>query len=221
MRRHLAALLFAVTAALPVPVSPAFAPAPAESQEAPTMRLTVSSDVRRQMQESPGELSWSDLPEHLAVEFTSPDALPMERVPVRLVAVAVHEGETLGRAATTPSVARAGESLPASRIAGGSWPPAEEWFPGSAWRPDEIRSPDSAVTPEAGAVVSGIDLPSDAGGVVLFAAPAADALVQRFRTVPVVITTRPTSGPAGAESAGMDTTGAFEVTGAGVEEPLD
>lgn len=222
MRRQLAALLlFSVVAALPLPTVLPLAPAAAGAQEAPTMRLTVSSDLRRQMQESPAELSWSELPEHLAVEFATTDALPLERVPVRLVAVAVREGETLGRAATTPSVARAGESLPASRIAGGSWPPAEEWFPASAWRPDGIRSPDSAVSPEAGAVASGTDLPADAGGVVLFATPAADALVQRFRTFPVVITTRPTSGPAGAESAGTDTTGAFEVTGGGVEEPLD
>lgn len=206
MRRHLTALLFfSVVAVLPVTGSSPIGGA-AEAQEAPTLRLTVSPELSRQMKEAPGDLSWSELPEHLTVEFASSEALPMDRVPIRLVAVAVREGEILGRAATTPSVATAGESLPASRVAGGGWPPAGEWFPASAWRPDGISSPTAPVPPEAEAAASQITLPSNAGGVMLFAAPAADALVQRFRTLPVVVTTWPTSDPAGADSAAADTT---------------
>lgn len=208
MRRRLAALVvFPVVAVLPVTGSSPIAPDAAVAQEAPTLRLTVSPELSRQMREAPGDLSWSELPGHLAVEFASTEALPMERVPIRLVAVAVREGEILGRAATTPSVATAGESLPASSIAGGGWPPAGEWFPASAWRPDGIGSPDAAVPPEAEAAASQITLPSNAGGVILLAAPAADALVERFRTLPVVITTWPTGDPAGTDSASADTTG--------------
>lgn len=206
MRRRLTALLlFSVVAVLPVTGSSPIVAA-AGAQESPTLRLTVSPELSRQMEEAPGDLAWSELPEHLTVEFASSEALPMDRVPIRLVAVAVREGEILGRAATTPSVATAGESLPASSIAGDGWPPAGEWFPASAWRPDGISSPTAPVAPEAGAAASGITLPSRAGGVVLFAAPAADALVQRFRTVPVVVTTWPTSDPAGADSSAADTT---------------
>lgn len=207
MRRGLAALLlFSVVAVLPRTGSSPFAPDPAGAQEAPTLRLTVSQELTRQMKEAPEELSWAELPEHLSVEFASSEALPMDRVPIRLIAVAVRDGEILGRAATTPSLATAGESLSASSIAGGDWPPAGEWFPASGWRTDGIGSPNAAVAPEAEAAASQITLPSDAGGVMLFAAPAADALVQRFRTLPVVVTTWPASDPAGEESGGTDTT---------------
>lgn len=207
MRRGLAALLlFSVVAVLPRTGFPPFGPDPAGAQEAPTLRLTVSQELTRQMKEAPEELSWAELAEHLSVEFTSSEALPMDRVPIRLIAVAVRDGEILGRSATTPSLATAGESLSASSIAGGDWPPAGEWFPASDWRTDGIGSPNAAVPPEAEAAASQITLPSNAGGVMLFAAPAADALVQRFRTLPVVVTTWPTSDPAGAESSGTDTT---------------
>ena len=207
MRRCLTALLvFSVLAVLPESVPSPIGPAAGGAQEAPTLRLTVSSEFSRQMSEAPGQLTWSELPEHLTVEFASGEALPMDRVPIRLVAVAVREGEIIGRAATTPSVATAGESLSAASIAGGGWPPAGEWFPPSAWRPDGIGSPNAAVHPEAGAVASQITLPSNAGGVMLFATPAAEALVKRFRTLPVVVTTWPTADPAGGDGAGRDTT---------------
>lgn len=207
MRRGLASLLlFSVVAVLPRTGFPPFGPAPAGAQEAPTLRLTVSQELTRQMKEAPEELAWAELAEHLSVEFTSSEALPMDRVPIRLIAVAVRDGEILGRAATTPSLATAGESLSASSIAGDGWPPAGEWFPASGWRTDGIGSPNAAVPPEAEAAASQITLPSNAGGVMLFAAPAADALVQRFRTLPVVVTTWPASDPAGAESSGTDTT---------------
>lgn len=215
MRRRLTALLvLSVVAMLPVSGPSPIGAAAAEAQETARLRLTVSPEFSRQMKEAPGELSWSELPEHLTVEFASSEALPMDRVPIRLVAVAVREGEILGRAATTPSVATAGESLPASSLAGGGWPPAGEWFPASAWRPDGISSPTAPVPPEAEAAASQITLPSNAGGVMLFAAPAADALVQRFRTLPVVVTTWPTSDPAGADSAAADTTRAGATGGA-------
>ena len=215
MRRSLAALLlFSVVAVLPRTGSSPFGPDPAGAQEAPTLRLTVSQELTRQMKEAPEELSWAELAEHLSVEFTSSEALPMDRVPIRLIAVAVRDGEILGRSATTPSLATAGESLSASSIAGGDWPPAGEWFPASGWRTDGIGSPNAAVAPEAEAAASQITLPSNAGGVMLFAAPAADALVQRFRTLPVVVTTWPVSDPAGEESSGTDTTATGGIGGA-------
>lgn len=209
MRRRLAALvLFSVVGCLPLPGPSPVAPESAAAQEGPTLRLTVSSELRRQMKESPGELVWSELPGHLAVEFRSTGAFPMDRVPVRLVAVAVREGKIVGRASTTPTLAADGERLPAAKIAGSGWPPAGDWFPAKAWRPDGIGSPNAPVPPEAGALASQITLPSNAGGVMLFAAPAAEALIQRFRTLPVVITTWPAPDPAGADSAGADTTDA-------------
>lgn len=208
MRRRTAALLllFSLAAVLPSSASQPAGPAAAEAQEAPTLRLTVSTELRRQMQDSPAELAWSDLPGHLTVEFVSGEALPMERVPVRLVAVGIRDGEIVGRAATTPSLATAGESLPASSLAGAGWPPADEWFPAGSWRPDGMGSPNAAVAPDAEAAAAQITLPSNAGGLMIFAAPAADALVQRFRTLPVVVTTWPTSGPAGGGGAAPDTT---------------
>lgn len=217
MRRHLATLLlFSAVGWLPLPVRSPVAPGSAAAQEEPTLRLTVSPDLSRQMKESPAELVWSELPGHLTVELETSEALPMDRVPVRLVAVAVRDGEILGQASTTPTLAAAGERLPASRVAGSSWPPAGEWFPAEAWRPDGIGSPDAPVPPEAEAAASQITLPSDAGGVMLFAAPAAEPLIQRFRTLPVVITTRPAPDPTGADSAGADTTGAAPpATGSG------
>lgn len=208
MRRHLAALLLVSAAWLPLTALTPVGPATAQAQEdAPTLRLTVSTELRRQMNEAPGEISWAELPGHLTVEFRSGEALPMDQVPVRLVAVAVREGEILGQASTTPTLAIAGEPLPASDIAGDGWPPAGEWFPPKAWRPDGIGSPNATVTPEAEAAASRITLPSNAGGLLLFAAPAAEALVQRFRTLPVVITTWPAAGPDGTDSAATDTAG--------------
>lgn len=208
MRRHVAAfLLFSVAAWLPPLAGTPAGPEPAGAQDAPTLRLTVSPELSQQMEEAPADLSWSELPEHLGVEFQSGEALPMDRVPIRLVAVAVRGGEITGRSATTPTLATAGESLPASELAGEGWPPAGEWFPAKAWRPDGIGSPNATVTPEAEAAASQITLPSNAGGLMIFAAPAAEALVQRFRTLPVVITTWPAADPTASDSAGADTTG--------------
>lgn len=209
MRRDLTALLlFSLAGWIPLPVSPPVSAPEAEAQEAATLRLTVSAELRRQMKEAPGELSWSELPGHLSVEFTSSDALPADRVPVRLVAVAVLEGEILGRASTTPSLVASGESLSAADIAGGDWPPAGQWFPAKAWRPDGIGSPNAPVPADAEAAASQVTLPSNAGGLMILVVPAADALLDRFRTLPVVVTTWPTSGPSGTDSAAADTAAA-------------
>lgn len=123
---------------------PAGSPGPqaAAAQDVPTLRLTVSPTLGQQMQQAPAQLEWSDLPAELTLEFTSSAALPMDRVPVRVVAVAVREGEIVGRASTTPSLATAGEAMPVSRLACDGWPPADEWFPPSSWSPDGVRSAD-------------------------------------------------------------------------------
>lgn len=207
MRRHLAALLLASSAVgLPLPASAPAGPAAAPAQEPPTLRLAASPQLTRQMEDAPGDLAWSDLPAQLEVEFVASDALPMDRVPIRLVAVAVLDGEIVGQASTTPTVATAGESLSASRIAGRGWPPAEEWFPAPLWRPDGIGSPNAPIAPVPEAAASQITLPSNAGGVMLFAAPAADPLVDRFRTLPVVVTTWRTGDTTGTDTTGADTT---------------
>lgn len=209
MRRLAAALLLLapVPACLPLPVSGPVGPDAASAQEPSTLRLTASTRLRRQMQDAPGELTWSDLPGELEVEYVASDALPLERVPIRLVAVGVRDGEIVGRSATTPSVAADGRPSSASDLAGSGWPPAGEWFPARAWRPDGIASPAGAVPPNAQAAVSRVALPSDAGGVLIFASPAADELSKRFATLPVVITMRRTGGLPGPDTAPTDTTG--------------
>lgn len=203
MRTRLAALLLVpINAGLLLAGVGTAGPQAAAAQDAPTLRLTVSPPLGQQMQEAPAQLEWSDLPGELTLEFASSEALPMERVPVRVVAVAVREGEIVGRASTTPSLATAGEALPVSRLAGDSWPPADEWFPPSSWSPDGVRSAGAAVSPEAEAAASHVTIPAGAGGVVLFAAPAADALVERFRTLPVVVTTSPDADETRADTSG-------------------
>lgn len=207
MRTRLAAPLAPLAAGLLLSLPGTPGPDAASAQEAPTLRLTVSPQLSQQMREAPGELAWTDLRDQLSVQFTSSASLPMERVPVRVVAVAVRDGEIVGRASTTPSLATAGESIPVSRLASESWPPADDWFPAASWRPDGIASPSVAVRPEAGAAASQITLPSSAGGVMLFAAPAADALIQRFRTVPVVVTTWPIADTTRADTTPTNTDG--------------
>lgn len=204
MRGQLAALLLAALAASsPLSLPGAAGPEAAAAQEPPTLRLSVSQELDRQMTESPGELAWEDVSGHLTVEYAASDALPLERVPVELVAVAVRDGEILGRASTSPSVATADEGTPGSAFAGPDWPPAERWFPSAAWRPDGLDSPTGSVAPEPKAVASQIVLPSNAGGVVIYAAPSASELRARFRTLPVVITTRPKPDTASADTTGL------------------
>lgn len=177
---------------------------PAAAQESPTLQLTVSPGLTQQMEEAPAELAWSELAGQLTVEFPTSGSLDLARVPVQLVALAVREGEVTGRAATAPSVVAAGSSVSASSLAGSDWPPAGRWFPAAGWSPDGIGSTDP-LPPEAGAMASQIALPSNAGGVVLFAAPAAASLRERFLTVPVVVTTWPEKPVGGADTAAADT----------------
>lgn len=180
-------------------------PEPAVAQESATLRLTVSPGLTQQMKEAPGEVAWTELPGHLTAEFASSGALGLKRVPVRLVAFAIREGEVIGEARTTPTLVGVGSSVPGTELAGADWPPVGDWFPAPDWRPDGI-APADPVTPETGAAASDVEVPSDAGAVVLYAAPAAAALRKRFVTVPVVVTTRPAKPPA-ADSAAPDSTG--------------
>lgn len=207
MRSRAAALLLAPVAGCGV-VAAAFLvdPPSASAQQPATLRLSVSPELTRQMEEAPGELAWPELPSQLTVEFTTSGDLGLPRAPIRLVAVAVQDGGVVGEASTSPSLIAAGESAPASDLAGSDWPPAGDWFPAGAWRPDGIAATDP-VAPNSEAAASQIALPSNAGGVVLYAAPAAEALVERFVTVPVVVTTWPVKEAGTTDTAASDSTG--------------
>lgn len=194
MRRYLAALLVApVAASLPLSVPGAPDAGAVRAQEAPTLRLTAPQELR----EADAELSWAEVPGEMEVEFVPGDALPIERVPVHLVAVAVRDGEVVGRTSTTPSVVGAGEAVPASRLAGDAWPAADDLLGEGAWSPVGLSSPDEAVTPEADAAASALSVDGNAAGVLLFAAPAADELAERFRTRPVVVAAERAGAPPG------------------------
>lgn len=179
----------------------------APAQDRPTLRLDVSTTLRKQMEETPEELSWSDLPGQILVEYVSGEGLPLERIPVELVAVGVRGGEVVGRTSTTPSVATAGQPSPVSDYVGGAWPPAREWFPPAAWRPDGISSTDGPVPTDVGTAISRLALPAEGGAVLIFASPAAEELSERCSTLPVVITMSSTGRAAGSDTAAADTTG--------------
>lgn len=176
------------------------APTGLTAQESPTLRLTASPTLAQQVEEAPAELSWTELPARLTVEFPTSGALGLERVPVHLVALGVRDGEIVGEATTAPSVVPVGGSVEGSGLSGGDWPPAGDWFPAPRWRASGL-STGSPVTAEPETVASEVRLPGDAAdAVILYAAPAAAALRKRFVTVPIVVTTRP-SGPAADTAA--------------------
>lgn len=208
MRTALAALSLVTLAAWTPVISPAgTGPAAASAQEPATLRLTASPQLKRQLREAPGELAWTDLADHLTVEYSTSEALPLKRVPVELVAMAVRGGEILGRSATAPSVVGPDAPAAASELAAPDWPPAGDWFPSASWRTDGLRPPGQPVEPVAETIAAGIGLPTGAGGLVIFAAPAAQELRARFRTTPVVVTTVPRPDSAVADSAAQDSTG--------------
>lgn len=204
-RRHLAALLVAPVLAS-LPFSGAGAPSGGEAlaQEAPTLRLTATEELSPRAEGGDGQLSWADVPGEMEVEFVPGDALPMERVPVQLVALAVRGGEVVGRSSTTPSVVSAGESLPASRLAGESWPAAGDLFGTGEWNPVDVGVPDDPVPADAEAVASAVSPPSDGAAVVLFAVPAAAELAERFRTLPLAVAAERASDPADTDTTTLD-----------------
>lgn len=183
------------------------APAGLTAQESPTLRLSASPALTQQMEEAPEELAWAELAGRLTVECPTSGPLGLDRVPVRLVALGVRDGEIVGEATTAPSIVSVGGSAEGSGLAGGNWPPAGEWFPAPRWRASGL-STGRPVTAEPETVASETRLPSDAAAaVVLYAAPAAAALRKRFVTVPIVVTTRPSGPAADTAAAEADSTG--------------
>lgn len=183
------------------------APTGLTAQESPTLRFTASPALGQQVEEAPGEFSWTELPARLTVEFPTSGALGLERVPVHLVALGVRNGEIVGEATTAPSVVPVGGSAEGSGLAGGDWPPAGDWFPAPRWRPSGL-STGSPVTAEPETVASEVRIPGDAAGaVILYPAPAAAALRKRFVTVPIVVTTRPSGPAADTASTEVDSAG--------------
>lgn len=204
-RRHLAALLVApVLASLPLSGTVAPGGGEALAQETPTLRLTAPEELSPRAEGDDGQLSWADVPGEMEVEFVPGDALPMERVPVQLVAVAVRGGEVVGRSSTTPSVVSAGESLPASRLAGEGWPAAGDLFGAGDWNPVNVSAPDDPTPADAEAAASAVSPPSDGAAVVLFAAPAADELAERFRTLPLAVAAERAGDPADTDTTTLD-----------------
>lgn len=194
-------------AALATAVAVLLASVAAEAQDDPTLRLAVAPGLAQQVEEAPGELSWTEIPRRLSVEFPSSGALGLQRIPVRLVAVAVRNGEVAGEARTSPALVEVGGSVPATEMAGTDWPPAGDWFPSPRWRATAV-STGAPVPPEPERVASAARVvPDGAGALILYAAPAATSLLKRFLSVPVVLTTRPTgpatdSGPTPPDSTG-------------------
>lgn len=183
---------------------PSLAPQPARAQKTASLELSASSQLQDQMREAPAELAWEDLAAQLTVRFTAGEVL--DRAPIRLVAVAVRDGQVVGRASTTPGLASAGRPMPCSELVEGAWPPVERWFSGGGWSPSGLEIASGQLAPDPEQIASAV-APGDAdGAVVLFAAPAADELLKRFRTRPLVV--RMASTPAAAaDTASPDSVG--------------
>lgn len=201
--RRQVAVLTGLLAAWLAPGAPVPAPPePAPAQETASLELTASTDLEQQMRDAPGDLSWQELAGHLTVRFTAGEIL--DRAPIRVVAVAVRDGEIVGRAFTPPGLASAGQPKPCSELAEGDWPPVDRWFSSPAWTPAGLETVSGQLAPDPERVASGA-APGDAdGAVVLFAVPAADELLKRFSTRPLVIRMEST-GAVAPDTAGPDT----------------
>lgn len=183
------------------------APTDAEAQESPTLRLSAAPGLAQQVEDAPAELSWTEIPSRLTVEFPTSAPLDLDRVPVHLVAIGVRDGEIVGEATTSPSVVAVGGSARGAEMAGSAWPPVGDWFPAPRWQAADVSTADP-VTPVSETVASEVRVPPGAAGaVILYAAPAAGALQKRFVSVPVVVTTRPSGPAADTGTAGADSTG--------------
>lgn len=182
-------------------LSVALAPA-APAQDTPSLELAPSPELEQRMRDAPGELAWGEVAGHLTVRFTAGEVL--DRAPIQVVAVAVRGGQVVGRSSTPPGLASAGQPKACSELAGAGWPPVERWFPASRWSPTGMEAVSDQLAPDPEEVASRV-APSDAdGGVVLFAAPAADELQKRFTTRPLVVRMRSTG--AAPDSLPADTT---------------
>lgn len=201
IRRH-AAVVAALLVTWLVPDAPAPAPDAALAQSTPSLELSSTSELQQQMRDAPADLAWRELAGHLTVRFIAGEVL--DRVPIQVVAVAVRDGQIVGRASTPPGLATAGQPKPCSELTDGDWPPVGEWFAGPAWSPAGMESVSGQLAPDPERVASRV-APADAdGAVVLFAAPAADELLKRFTTRPLVVRMKST-GAVTPDTAAPDT----------------